>query len=360
VSQDRTEPPTFKRRRQAREKGEVARSTELVGSGILLGLIGLLPRLLPGLRDEAGSYWVQTIAAAGQKTIGPGELRQLTEGYLFEVGKMAGPILGCVAGAALVTNVLQVGVFFHTAPLRPQLSRLDPLAGARRLFTLRSGEELLKGVARMAIVIGSGWSFFQGHRETLFALAASDPAGIAPRVGGLAYAMSLRMVATLAVLSALDYAYQRWQLDRSLKMTKQEVKDEFRETEGNPEIKSRVRQRQRETARRRMMAAVPRASVVITNPTHYAVALEYDLTAGASRRRGAAPVVVAKGQDLIALRIREIAIEHDVPLVENPPLARSLYRTVEVGEEIPPELYRAVAEVLALIWRAGRLMADGG
>jgi len=262
---------------------------------------------------------------------------------------MAGPVLGCVAGVALVTNVVQVGLFFNAGPLQPQLSRLDPLAGVRRLFALRSAVELLKGTAKMAIVVVAGWTFFQGHRDTLFALAASDPVGIAPRVGSLAYEMSLRMVATLAVLAALDYAYQRWQLERSLKMTKQEVKDEFREAEGNPEIKSRIRQRQRETARRRMMAAVPKASVVITNPTHFAVALDYEMG-----QKGA-PTVVAKGQDLIALRIREIAVEHHVPLVENPPLARSLYRTVEIGEEIPQELYRAVAEVLALIWRASQV-----
>lgn len=358
--QDRTEPPTAKRRRKAREKGQVARSAELVGSGVLLGLIAALPRLMPGLRDEAGSYWARTIAAAGQKAIGPGELTRLAGGCLVEAGKMAGPILGCVAGAALATNVLQVGLLFNVAPLQPQLSRLDPMSGMRRLLTLRSGVELLKGMAKMAIVIASGWSFFKGHRETLLALAASDPAGIAPRVGGLAYAMSLRMVATLAVLAALDYAYQRWQLERSLKMTKQEVKDEFKEAEGNPEIKSRVRQRQRETARRRMMAAVPRASVVITNPTHYAVALEYQMgRPAAPHRRGSAPTVVAKGRDLIALRIREIAAEHHVPLVENPPLARSLYQTVEIGEEIPPALYRAVAEVLALIWRASQLRVEG-
>ena len=355
MSQDRTEAPTAKRRRKAREKGQVARSAELVGSGILLGLISMLPRLMPSLRDEAGGYWVRTIAAAGHKTIGPGELIQLAGGCLAETGRMAGPVLGCVAGVALVTNVVQVGLFFNAGPLQPQLSRLNPLAGVRRLFALRSAVELLKGIAKMAIVVAAGWSFFEGHQETLFALAASDPVGIAPRVGRLAYEMSLRMVATLAVLAALDYAYQRWQLEQSLKMTKQEVKDEFREAEGNPEIKSRIRQRQRETARRRMMAAVPRASVVITNPTHFAVALEYPMGTGAQRRQRRAPIVVAKGQDLIALRIREIATLHHVPLVEDPPLARSLYRMVEIGEEIPQELYRAVAEVLALIWRASQV-----
>jgi flagellar biosynthetic protein FlhB len=161
----------------------------------------------------------------------------------------------------------------------------------------------------------------------------------------------MRMVGTLAVLAALDYAYQRWQFERSLRMTKQEVKDELRESEGNPEVKARQRQRQREMTRLRMMAEVARASVVITNPTHYAVALQYEVG------RQGAPKVVAKGRDRIAQRIREIAAEHRVPLVENPPLARSLYKMVDIGQEIPPALYRAVAEVLALVWRLERRQA---
>jgi flagellar biosynthetic protein FlhB len=280
---------------------------------------------------------------------------------------MAAPVLGLVVAGGAISNLLQVGMHFSSSKLQPRWSRLDPLAGMKRLLTPRSGVELIKGFAKVSVVTFSGWQYLRGRERTLFDLIAADPTQVAPALGELAYQMSLRMVATLAVLAALDYAYQRWQFERSLRMSKQEIKDEFRETEGNPETRAKIRQRQRQAARRRMMASVPKASVVITNPTHFAVALQYELDPGAgherspgtraagggrsSRRRGGAPRVVAKGQDLLAHRIRQIAVEHAVPVVENAPLARTLYQVVEIDEEIPPDLYRAVAEVLALVWR---------
>jgi flagellar biosynthesis protein FlhB len=270
---------------------------------------------------------------------------------MLQVGVLAGPLLGLIAGGALVSNLLQVGWHFNGGILQPRLSRLNPSRGLARLFTMRSGVEMLKGFLKLTIVTFSGWQYYDGHAGSLFALGLTDPRQIGPHVGELARQMALRMVATLAVLAALDYAYQRWHFERSLRMTKQEVKDEFKEAEGNPEIKARIRQRQREISRRRMMAAVPTASVVITNPTHYAVALKYEMG-----QKGA-PRLVAKGQDLLALRIRDLAEEHRVPTVENAALARSIYRLVDIDQEIPPELYRAVAEVLALIWRASETSA---
>ena len=351
MSQEKTEAPTAKRRRKARDAGQVARSGELVGSGILLGLLCSLRALLPTLQHGALIYWTQTFQAASRGAISPGGLDQLAGAFFVQVGKMAVPVLGLVAAGALGANVLQVGMYFNASRLQPNLSRLDPLKGIGRIFAPRSAVELLKGFLKVLLVTGAGWQYFSGHRESLFELVLTDPLQIAPRVGELAYGLGLRMVATLAVLAALDYAYQRWQLERSLKMTKQEVKDEMKEAEGNPETKVRVRQRQRQMARRRMMTAVPKASAVITNPTHFAVALEYEMG-----QKGA-PKVVAKGQDLLAFRIREIAIAHHVPLVENAALARSLYQSVEVDEEIPPALYRAVAEVLALVWRASQRAA---
>jgi flagellar biosynthetic protein FlhB len=353
LAQEKTEAPTAKRRRKARDDGQIARSSELVGAGILLGLLCSLRGLLPSLAHGALSYWVQTFKAAGRGSISSGGLDQLKGACFLQVGTMAGPVLGLVAAGALATNVMQIGLYFNISRLQPSLGRLDPLKGVRRLFTARSGVELIKGFVKVALVTGSGWYYFSGHRDSLFELVVTDPVQIAPRVGDLAYGMALRMVATLAVIAALDYAYQRWQLERLLKMTKQEVKDEMKETEGSPETKARIRQRQRETARRRMMAQVPNASVVITNPTHFAVALQYEMG-----QKGA-PKLMAKGQDLLAFRIREIAEAHHVPMVENAPLARSLYQTVEIGEEIPPALYRAVAEVLALVWRTERAVGSG-
>jgi flagellar biosynthetic protein FlhB len=343
--QEKTEPATLRRRKKAREEGQVARSAELVGSVVLLLVLWSFPGRLPGLTERISAYCVQMIGTAGQGAINQDGLRLLANGCLAQVSAMAFPVLGLVFAGALASNVVQVGLHFNPGQLQPKLSRLDPLAGLKRLLAARSAVELLKGVVKVVIVATSGWHYLSGHLADMVQLCAVAPAGIAPVIGHLAYEMAMHMAATLTLLAALDYAYQRWQLERMLRMTKQEVKDEFRETEGNPEIKSRIRQRQREFARRRMMADVPRASVVITNPSHYAVALKYALG------EQGAPRVVAKGQDLIAQRIRELAVEHRVPLVENPPLARSIHKMVDVGEEIPPALYRAVAEVLALVWR---------
>jgi flagellar biosynthetic protein FlhB len=351
MADDRTEPPTYKRRTKAREEGQVARSAELVGSTMLFALLWSLPGLAPRLTDRLADFWARTMAAASQGGIGTNTLGELAGNGLVQVGMLSGPVLGLVAAGALLSNLAQVGLHFNAGLLQPKLSRLNTVRGLTRLVTLRSGVELLKGLVKLSIVGYTGWLFYQTHWNSLFELGLTDPMQIAPRVGELAHQMALRMVATLAVLAALDYAYQRWQLERSLRMTKQEIIDEMKEAEGNPEIKARIRQRQREISRRRMMAEVPTASVVITNPTHFAVALKYEMGTGAERRQGAAPRLVAKGQDLLALRIRDLAEQHRVPTVEDAPLARSIYKLVDIGEEIPPELYRAVAEVLALIWR---------
>jgi flagellar biosynthetic protein FlhB len=344
VAGERTEKPTPRRRQKARAEGHVARSAELVASVILLGVLAGLPGMVPRIGQQLSEFLLGMIAAVGEGAIAPDGLGDLARRSLTEVGIVAWPVLGLIVAGALASNLAQVGWHFAPGQLQPKLSRVDPFQGIKRLTNARSAVELLKGIVKVLIVASTGWSYCSKRWEDLYRLSAVAPQQVAGRVGELAYGMARQMAVALAVLAALDYAYQKWQLERSLKMTKQEVSDEMRETEGNPEIKARIRQRQRETARRRMMTAVPKASVVITNPTHFAVALQYEMGQPA-------PTVVAKGQDLIAQRIREIAAEHGVPRVENPPLARTLYRSVEVGEQIPPELYRAVAEVLALVWR---------
>jgi flagellar biosynthetic protein FlhB len=344
---DRTEAPTARRRKKAREEGRVARSAELVGAAVLFGFLWALPLLGPWLCLQETRFWNRTVTDAVRGAAETAPLGDLAGRCLRQMAVMAGPVLGLVSGGALLSNLAQVGIRFNGGLLQPRFSRLDPVSGFRRLVTTRAAVELMKGAVKLALVAGSGWQYFVGHRDRLFELIVTSPVLIGPRTGALAYQMCLRMAATLAVLAALDYAYQRWQHERSLRMTRQEVKDELRESEGNPEIKARIRQRQREIARRRMFAAVPTASLVITNPTHFAVALKYELG-----QKGA-PKVVARGQDLIALRIREVAAAHGVPTIENAPLARSLYQSVDIGQEIPPALYRAVAEVLAVLWRVG-------
>jgi flagellar biosynthetic protein FlhB len=227
--------------------------------------------------------------------------------------------------------------------MQPRLDRLDPFRGIQKLFTTRSAVELLKSGLKVVLVSWAGYGYLSSHWEEFYRLSAVAPTDIGPRVGGMAYGLAIRMLATLFLLAAVDYCWQRWSFEKQIRMTKQEVKDEFRDSEGNPQTKMRMRLRQRQLSRRRMMASVPKAKVVIMNPTHYAMALQYEMG-----QKGA-PIVLAKGMDLIALRIRDIAEANGVPVVVNPPLARALYQVSDVGEEIPQDLYQAVAEVLAVV-----------
>ncbi len=286
-----------------------------------------------------------TITAASQGHMGPERLQALTRGGLLQAGMTAAPVMLLAVAVGFCANVLQVGLHFTPALLRTNPQRLDPFQGLKRLVTPRSFVEIAKGGVKLGIVGYSGWRFIAKHWSDILSLSSADPQEISPRVASMAYGMALQMVSTLTVVAVLDYAYQRWQFERSIRMTKQEVKDEHRDSEGNPHIRGRIRKRQREFARRRMMADVPHATVVIMNPTHFAMALKYELG------QTGAPRVVAKGRDRIALRIRSIAEENGVPVVEDPPLARALYDAADLGEEIPSALYRAVAEVLAMVWK---------
>jgi flagellar biosynthetic protein FlhB len=350
VQDDRTEPATPRRRKKAREEGRVARSAELVTALILLGILWASPSFAPAAAHDAGEFCIQAFELAGSERLDIERVGAFS-GRVAEYGaRLAMPALGSITLIAFAVNVLQVGVHFTPGLLQAKFERIDPLAGAKRLVSGSALVELLKGSVKIGILIFSGWDFIQTHLVEISTMGDLPSGQIAPAIGGLGHGLALRMAGTFVVVAILDYAYQRWQFEKSLKMTKQEVKDEVRETEGNQEIKGRIRQRQREFARRRMMAAVPTASVVITNPTHFAVALEY--------RRGemAAPIVIAKGADFIAAPIRERARKHGVPMVENKPLAQTLFKTAEVGDAIPASLFAAVAEVLAQLIRLKQLV----
>jgi flagellar biosynthetic protein FlhB len=350
MSQEKTEPATARKRKKAREDGQVARSAELISCAILLTSLYAIRVLGPHMGSQITEYMTRTFSDAGHGEAKSDTLIGMVTNSAKQTGLIVLPFMGLLTIVGIAGNALQVGVHFTPSLLQPKPSRINPIEGIKKLLTTRSVMELVKSAAKLAIVAIGGWSFIWGHMEDLNRLSFVPAGQIGAKVGDLAYGMSIRMVSILTVLAALDYAYQRMQFERNLRMTKQEVKDEHKDIEGNPEIKARVRQRQREMARRRMMADVPKAAVVIMNPTHFAMALKYELG-----QKGA-PVVVAKGQDLIALKIREIAEEHDVPVVENPPLARMLYDAAEIGQEIPTSLYRAVAEVLAVVWRLNKSM----
>jgi flagellar biosynthetic protein FlhB len=267
--------------------------------------------------------------------------------YMLMIFKIIAPVLGTVFLVGLLINYFQVGVLFTLKPLVPKFSNVNPLSGFEKLFSRRSLIEFFKSLFKLLLI---GWVVYEGVKSALPDLVPTmDMQGTEALgfVGSLTMKILNRAILALLVLAVLDFFYQRWEFEESLKMTKQEVRDEYRQSEGDPMVKARIRQIQREMARRRMFEAIPKADVVITNPTHVAVALEY-------KEGMQAPTVLAKGERVIAERIKEMARKHGIPVVENPPLARALLKQCPVGSPISPDLFEAVAEVLAFVYRTNK------
>jgi flagellar biosynthetic protein FlhB len=350
---EKTEKPSAKRLKDARERGQVASSRDLTMAAGALGATGALVAV--------GSYALHQLlvaVASGIAHIGDASVREIRAEDLVPVVTAGGALLAMTAGPIAVAAALaavggataQSGFNVAAAALRIDWERLSPARGLSRLSPKQAGVDTLKAILIATILAVLGWRIARDLTADAGRLAATDLAG------GVAYgwqqAIRLLWQAGLAVLAigALDFGIQKWRLWSSLKMSRQELRDEARNAEGNPEIKARVRRIQREMVRRRMFQSVPTATVVLTNPTHFAVALEY------RRDKTAAPVVVAKGRDLVAARIRDLARQHGVPIVENPPLARALYKDCEIGDTIPGPLFAAVAEVLAYLIRIKQLV----
>lgn len=352
--QDKTEDPTDKRKNDAREKGEIARSKELntvaimlAGSGALLAFGGFLANALMGLMRT--NFSLPREVLVDERYMGA---------YLLASGKVAilaiQPILLVLLLAALIGPISLGGWLFATGTLAPKFSRMNPLAGIKRMFSVHSLAELLKALAKFFVILLVALVVLSSDRDALLAIA-NEPLdqAIIHSVQVVGWS-AMWMACGLLIIAAVDVPIQLWQARQKLMMTKQEVRDEYKETEGKPEVKQRIRQVQREISQRRMMAAVPEADVIITNPTHYAVALKYD------PEKGAAPLLLAKGTDFIALKIREIAREHNIQLLESPALARSIYYSTELEEEIPAGLYLAVAQVLAYVYQIRQYQAGKG
>ena len=343
--QEKTEPATPKRREESRRKGQVARSTELNSAVVLIaGITGLY--MLGGilLRDIAG-FTASTLERSHEFAITTASFRV----YMLEWARsfffLVGPIVLVVGTAALAVSLSQVGFMINEQALTMKLERLDPIKGVKRIISKRSLVELVKGIFKILIVGAISYLTIAPEFQRITVLADAGIGSIFQFIGYMVFRVGLNTALVLLILAFLDYIYQRWEHNQSIRMTKQEVKDEQKQTEGDPQVRMRIRSLQREAARKRMMDEVPQADVVIKNPTHFAVAVKYEMDIMD------APMVVAKGQNLIAQRIKELAIEAQVPVVENKPLAQALFRSVEVGQEIPDDLYRAVAEVLAYVFR---------
>jgi len=348
ASDNRTEKATPKRRDQARRKGQVARSPEVnTAVALLAGLIALVtlgPHLFAQMKGVLG----QGLAQSGDTSLaGTPGLGMLAHWALLAVATAIGPILGIMAVAGVLANVVQVRFRASPEALKPSLKRLDPAAGFKRLFgpqaAVTTGKTLLKTAAIGGVTFLAVWPKLQ----QLGGLVGLPPSQLAPRLGGIIAGVGFRAGAAIAAIALLDYLWQRRTHEKSIRMAKDEVKQEARESDLSPEVRGALRRKQYERARRRMIAAVPSADVVVTNPTHFAVALRYD-------RKQPAPQVVAKGVDHLAASIRRAAEEHGVPVVENPPLARALYREVELDALIPEAFFAAVAEVLAFVYRTAR------
>ena len=341
---EKTEEPTQKKLDDAHKKGDVAKSQE-VNSWFLMIAATLMVMILS--KDLASSIALQLSLfldqAHGFEMAGE-SLRRLTRVLLVGLlGALALPLL-LMAIAGISGNLVQHKILFSAEPIKPKLSKVSPLSGFKRLFSPTSLVNFAKGIAKLLIVSAVITAIVWPERDRLDALIFMDPSAILTAVHAMAGKVLIGVVAILAVVAALDFAWQRHTWWEKQKMTVKELRDEHKQMEGDPQVRAKIRQVRIERGRKRMMANVPRAAVVITNPTHYSVALEYE-------KGMSAPVCVAKGRDAVALRIREIAAEHDIPLVENPPLARSLHASVEVDDEIPPEHYKAVAEVIGYVMR---------
>ncbi len=351
---EKTEPASPRRLEQAREEGDVPRSRELATCTVLLGagvgiwfsgegMVRALNRVLTSSftleREQAFDFNLLIMAVLPR---------------LIDLALAFAPLAVVLVVVALASPMLIGGWLFSGKALQPKFSRMNPIKGLSNMVSARAGVELVKAVGKAVLVGSVSWLVVSSQVDVMLTLAVEPLQNGTAHMVGMLLKGFIAIVASLAVIAMIDAPYQMWHYANKLKMTREEVRQEAKESDGDPHIKAKIRQTQREMARRRMMAEVPTADVVVTNPTHFAVALKY--TDGAMR----APKVVAKGADEVAAKIRELAAEHKVPLLEAPPLARALYKHAELGDEIPEALYTAVAEVLAYVFQLRAYDKHGG
>jgi flagellar biosynthetic protein FlhB len=341
---DKTEAPTPRRLQEAREKGQVAKSMDLTAAlGLLAGLLLLYwygPTIVQGFKALMQEFFVlDSVASEGNLALDVAWRVIVRHAWVILM-----PFLFIIMIVAVVSNLIQVGFIFSAQPVTPSLDKISPLKGFARLFSKRTAIRLVMNLAKVAIIATVAYLTIRQFLPQLVALTGFSFIEVIGHGAHLVFILGLRMALALLILALMDYAFQRWQMQQDLRMTKQEVKEELKRMEGDPLMRQRRRNVARQLAMQRMSQAVPKADVVVTNPTELAIALKYD------HETMAAPKVVAKGAGFMAQRIRDLANEHGVPIVERKPLAQALYKACEIGDFVPPELYRAVAEVLAYIF----------
>lgn len=339
----KTEEPTHKRIEDARKKGQVAASREVNHWFMILAATVVMMMVAPGLMKQLRGLFVKFIGQPHQLPTDFNSLHVMLIELISAVGMALLPLTLLLVAAALLAGLVQNGLMFAPDQLKPKFEKISMLKGVKRLFSSRSLIEFLKGVFKLAIVGAVAVILMIPEFNRLEEFSSQSIAASLGLLHGLAVKLLIGVLAIVSLIAVLDILYQRMMHTKQMKMSRQEIKDELKQTEGDPIVRGRLRQIRRERAQKRMMAAVPEATVVVTNPTHFAVALKYDLD------EMPAPMVVAKGADHIARRIREIAKENDVPILENPPLAQALHAGVEIGEEVPEQHYKAVAEIISYV-----------
>ena len=347
---EKTEPATAKKLQDARKEGQVAKSKELSAAVELIALflvlkifvsyigenlISVFPviyRKMPDIiNNSAGGLSIFTVTT-------------VVNNVMLVILKILAPVFAIGVTCCVLINILQVGWKITGKPMQPKFSKINPMSGFKRIFSKESLFELVKSIAKIALIAYVAYTSVKDHQNDLFLLYDIPLMQVIILIGSIVIDAGLKISIVYLVVGIVDWLYQKHKFKEDMKMTKQEVKDEYKNTEGNPEIKGRQRSKMREASQRRMMQNLPTADVVITNPTHLSVAIKYDAD------KNSAHIVIAKGEDFLAMKIREIARENNIEIVENKPLARMLYANVDIGAEVPPELYQAVAEVLAFVY----------
>lgn len=343
----KTEKATPKRRRDERKKGNIFFSNDAVSVAVLLAGLATLFLTAKGAASTLQTFLRQCISMAQTQQTQPtaGDLSSLLVQFLWMFVRAVGPLLAVTVVAGIAATFFQTGMLISGESLRPKFSRLSPIQGIKRLISLRSLVEALKGLLKILILLYLIFHFLVGVADVFSKYLFTDLGAACDHLLDLAFQMSMQIAVAYVVLAAADIFYQWWDYERQIRMSKQEIKEEYKQMEGDPQVKGKIKEMQRKMAQSRMMQKVPQADVVIRNPTHFAVALRY------KAEQDRAPVVLAKGQDQVALRIVQKAEESGVAVVENVPLARALYASAELDQEIPPELYGPVAEVLVYLYQ---------
>ncbi|WP_377887353.1 flagellar biosynthesis protein FlhB [Alkalihalobacillus sp. R86527] len=343
-SQEKTEKATPQKKQDSRKKGQIARSAEIPSALMMIGVFLFMSFIGGWMVESLQSMIRGNIMRIPEWELTEKNLDLMMKENVWQAALIAAPLMGISLVMGVIGNYMQVGFLVATDPLKAKLERINPLKGAKRIFSARTLVELLKSLIKITFISSVTFIVLWRKREEMMVISQISMGDAIGLIGSLIIQTGLAVAILLLFLSILDYVYQKYDFEKNIRMSKQDIKDEHKKSEGDPLIKSRIKEKQRELGMNRMISEIPKADVVITNPTHFAVALRYD------PEEMDVPTVVAKGMDFVAQKIKETAKDHDIVMSENVPLARALYHQVDIGEGVPEDLFKAVAEVLAYVY----------